>query len=835
MSDGTSIDRPVLWGEIGPPTTFVPQGGGSRKVDVPSTGRQGQRLAGRFTDLDNALDEQATLTTSLGASDPQLVIVFEAIDEREDLSGVASRAGLEVLVEVDRDYQPDPDFPRKSVHQDLPVTGCLHAVCVNEKAKANIVAQWRRWQRDGSVDRGYAPLRVLFEHLKDVRPWGPEDRVRIADVATALEGMLPGHHVIEIELWYRESDTARRRAQLEVTGLIRQSGGELLAAAEFSEVGYHGLKCTVPLELLQRLASGDFNAVVAVRSAHVMYLRVTAQSHLISDESSTALSISPAPVPTSDPVLCVLDGVPVANHPLLAGRITVEDPDDLGSDTAIETTLRRHGTAIASVCVWGDLSRNEPPAARPVLIRPILTPARDTIDGTEELQNAVLAPDLMRRLFRELFSGDGEHPPSAPSVVVINLSVGDPAAPFDGMISSWARSLDWLSAAYGVIVVVSAGNYPVLPVPGGIGSLLALRGPQRAEAVNNGVAMSVPRRSLLSPAESINAICVGALNSDGAGLVQLGGYAFDPADGELIINPTSALGSGHHRSVKPDVVAPGGRSLFMKPVVGNSTQASLSQSASRGPGIRVAAVKGGEAFTAGTSPAAALVSRDAARAVDTVISLATRQLTRSELAVATKALVVHTARVPDRLLVHNNLGHSAHGYGSLGRHLADGCDPNEAAILYVGDIGENQSRTLAFPLPNGLQDRGIKRVSATLAWLSPVNWRHRQYRRAALEFSQPTGFANLGTALGAVGDRPKRGTLQHVEWEVTKAVAGGQGSDLELAVKCKGQAGGLQGERVNFAVVLSLWVAPELNVDVYSQVRQQVVAKVAVQAAPEAI
>lgn len=101
-------------------------------------------------------------------------------------------------------------------------------------------------------------------------------------------------------------------------------------------------------------------------------------------------------------------------------------------------------------------------------------------------------------------------------------------------------------------------------------------------------------------------------------------------------------------------------------------------------------------------------------------------------------------------------------------------------------------------------------------------------RRAALEFSKPKGFSNLGTALGAVGDRPKRGTLQHVEWEVIPAVGVGQGTDLELTVNCKGQAGGLQGERVDFGVVLSLWVAPELKVEVYSQVQQQVAARIAV-------
>lgn len=830
MADEAAVDRPVLWGPIGPPVSFLPNTGGGSKVDLPSTARQGQRLGNRFTDLDNAFDAQAALTASLGASDPQLVVVFEAIDEREDLSGVADRAGLEILAEFDRDFEPDPDFPRKSVNQNLPVTGCLHAVCVSARAKANILTQWRKWQTTDKVDTGYAPLKHLFAHLKDVRAWGPQDRVRTTDVAVALEGMLPGDHSVEIELWYRQSEAARRRAESEVATLIGKGGGQVISTAQVAEVGYHGMKCTVPLELLQRLASGDYDAVAAVKSAHVMYLRVTSQSYLISQESPTA-SVGAAPIPASDPVLCVLDGVPIANHPLLAGRIIVDDPDDLGSDTIVESELRRHGTAMASVCVWGDRSLNEPPAPRPVLVRPILIPARDTTARSEELPENVLAPDLMRRVFRELFDGDGQVQPTAPSIVVLNLSIGDPAVPFDGVISSWARTLDWLSAAYGVIVVVSAGNHPVLPVPGGTNALLALTGQARAEAVNAGVAETHPRRSLLAPADSINALSVGALNTDGTGVITIAGYKFDPADGALIVNPTSALGGGHRRSIKPDIIAPGGRSLFTKPVVGDSTQVAPAQQTVLGPGIRVAAAKGGEAFTIGTSPAAALVSRGAARAVDTVINLADRQLTRAELAVATKALIMHTARVPENLLVHDELRLSVHGYGSLARHLADGCDPNEAAILFIGDIGENESRTLALPLPNGLQDRGLKRVSATLAWLSPVNWRHRQYRRAALEFSQPTGFTNLGTALGAVGDRPKRGTLQHVEWEITKAVGVGQGNDLELTVNCKGQAGGLQGERVDFAVVLSLWVAPELNVDVYTQVQQQVAARVAVQAA----
>ncbi|MDN6660003.1 MAG: hypothetical protein L0L18_13560 [Acidipropionibacterium jensenii] len=51
---------------------------------------------------------------------------------------------------------------------------------------------------------------------------------------------------------------------------------------------------------------------------------------------------------------------------------------------------------------------------------------------------------------------------------------------------------------------------------------------------------------------------------------------------------------------------------------------------------------------------------------------------------------------------------------------------------------------------------------------------------------------------------------------------------MKVRVKCYEQAGGLNGERVDFAVALSLWVAPTLNVDVYNQVRTQVRARVSI-------
>ena len=129
-----------------------------------------------------------------------------------------------------------------------------------------------------------------------------------------------------------------------------------------------------------------------------------------------------------DPVVCLLDGVPAANHPLLQGRVIVHDPDDLLSNATVDEL--KHGTWMASAAVWGDLGSNEPAARRPVLVRPILTPSDETADRSEELPATELVPDLMWRVFRELFEGKGTEAPAGSQIAVVNLSVGDPASSY---------------------------------------------------------------------------------------------------------------------------------------------------------------------------------------------------------------------------------------------------------------------------------------------------------------------------------------------------------------------------------------------------------------------
>lgn len=117
-----------------------------------------------------------------------------------------------------------------------------------------------------------------------------------------------------------------------------------------------------------------------------------------------------------------------------------------------------------------------------------------------------------------MFDGEGTVPPQAQDVRVINLSIGDPTRPFVRTPSPWARLLDWLAWKYRVLFCVSAGNYTDsidigLPVP----QHAALPDEEKSKHMLKCIEMQLSGRRVLSPAESINAITVGALHSDSSG------------------------------------------------------------------------------------------------------------------------------------------------------------------------------------------------------------------------------------------------------------------------------------------------------------------------------
>ena len=87
-------------------------------------------------------------------------------------------------------------------------------------------------------------------------------------------------------------------------------------------------------------------------------------------------------------------------------------------------------------------------------------------------------------------------------------------------MSPWGRLLDYLAERFGILFVVSAGNiFGPLPVSAFTGKteLEAATMADRQKAILNALDSQRSQRTLLSPAEALNVITVGAWYEDAVG------------------------------------------------------------------------------------------------------------------------------------------------------------------------------------------------------------------------------------------------------------------------------------------------------------------------------
>lgn len=830
MSDLGGESRPIFVGAVPAPREFQPVGGGRANTRRPTRERQGERLDARFSEIERLLTgrSDAVVTTGLPDSDPELVVVFEVLDSTTDLEPALRQAGLEPLIEAEDEIDDEllgEDFARirPTTSTTGPIKRYLHASMANERAVAQLLTLWRRWKSGQRMPNGYGAFSIVFSKLHDVRAWGPADRVRSTGLADLLQQALGagwGEVPIHIELWYRADVAQREASEISVRSLVEAAQGSVLQTSIRPEIGYHAIAVSLPRPPLDEIARGpelaDLSAISLLQTPEILYVRPGGQSvgTTIDDGLPTAAA-APNPLPTRPPLLAVLDGLPAANHPLLAGRLEVYDPDDVASEATYTTERRRHGTMVASAAVWGDLAAGLAPTDRRVLVRPVLKPDMHTKGAIEIVPWNVLPADLTMRAVREIL-GDSTFAGAASTVRVFNLSLGDPLAQFDTIPTAWARAIDWLSYQYGVLFIVSAGNH-LGPLPLAEADLKAANGFDRDRLTAAALASLSSQRRLLSPAESINSLTVGALHEDAAGDTYPVGYRVDPWDSPGRPSPVSAHGRGVRRSLKPDLAAAGGRQLYSATFGNAQPMVEPSRATAVPPGVAVAAPPDRQAHATGTTFAAIEVSRRAVQIADSLQALG--QIDDAHLAIATKALLVHgTSFAEDQLLVvpiDRLMGH-----GPLERDLAAGCLPSQATLMFTGDLHGRERVDLEVPFPQAVGGLStIKRVTMTLAWFSPVNWNHRQYRQAKLVVEGPNEIpAPTRTVLGPDHRLTQRGTVQHRVFETSRAFSAPQ---LTFPVKCTAQAGGFPGT-VPFALAVTLEVGAGVGVDVYEAVRQEI-------------
>lgn len=835
MSDAGSTDRPIFVLSAPDPVAFTPRGGGKAHTKIPDRDRQSARLDGKFEELERLLagSSSATITDALPDTDPELVIVFEVIDSTGDLDKALRAVGMEPLIDVEGDIddaQLGADWARLKDARNAaePVKLFLHASMANEKAVAELLRLWRIWTGGAKrMPAGYPGFSDLFKRLYEVRRWGPVDRVRTTGLNRMLSESLANQHndvPIQLELWFRANPERRRTAEAAVRAAIEAAGGQVRSRAEIPEIGYHALAVIYPARLLAAAASLDdltaLSQITLLQSPEILYVRPGGQrvEASLDDDLPDAPDVDPM-LPTDEPFLAILDGLPASNHRLLQGRLQIVDPDDLGSEPTYTVASRRHGTMVASAAIWGDLSAHEPPTTRKVVVRPVLKPDMLTLNSVEAVPWEQLPADLTIRAVQDLV-GSPSRDGATPTVKVINVSLGDPLAQFDTIPSAWARAIDWLAFEHNLLFIVSAGNHSG-PLPLSAAELKAADAVGRDRLTSGAIASLSANRRLLPPAESLNALTVGALHNDAAGDSYPPGYRVDPWGTDGNPSPTSAHGRGIRRSIKPDLAAAGGRQLF-NPRMGDATGIEPATGTALPPGIAVAAPLDRQAYVSGTTFAAAEVARRAVRIMDSLLARDTPIADRY-LPVATKALLVHGTRYPtgkpygidaDKLV----------GNGAIARDLANGCLATQGTMLFTGDIAPKQSVSIVVPLPNDLALlRDVRTVTVTLAWFSPINWNHRQYRRAKLIVDGPPEIpSKLRHSRGAPYKPSERGTVQHRVIEVNQALSADR---LTFVVKCADQAGGFAGT-VPFAVAVTLEVGSAVNLDVYTLVRDRLRAQV---------
>ena len=557
-------------------------------------------------------------------------------------------------------------------------------------------------------------------------------------------------------------------------------------------------------------------------------------------------------VPGEDaPIAALLDGLPLENHQALVGRIIVDDPD--GFSEHYRPGEQVHGTSMASLIIHGDLeSVDEPPQERPIYVRPILAP--DESDTFNKIRNErtpdnQLVIDLVHRAVKRMFGGEGEEPPAAPEVRVINLSVADPGRLFDRAMSPWARLIDWLSNKYQVVFVISAGNHE-LNIETGMSTkeFNALREQEVEELFIKRHADASHTRRLMSPAESINALTVGGFHHDHKGEVEHD-LAFNPlvTDGlPSTINPSSW---GRQRSIKPEILMQGGRQIFINEAVNEDQEAYLKplyDHALSGQKVAAPSVQPGNIngyiYTVGSSNAAALATRRLAKLHATLQDLyladEDKLLSREYEAPLLKAMLVHGAevgenynRLAELLRTEKNASKLSAvvarflGFGPVNELRIHGCIDRQATLLQCGSIEQGATHVYQLPLPNSLNAQSVhRRLIITLAWFSPVNASHQAYRQAHLWFEPPAVGASdnhLDTEKRSYDwQMVRNGTVQHEVLFGDKAAVYAKGTTIDVAIHCSAKAGG-QGLNIPYGLVATL-DTPEAELPIYEEVLVEV-------------
>ena len=853
MSDDA---RPLLAFDSPSVGERVKSGGRPPKVVGPGGRRQGERLSPRFKELTEAFEaKRAELGEGTPIeADPSLVIVLDLAGSVEEFYKAVNKVeGLEFLAEMAGDTtDPDDDFyiqDRGKKRSKKSVEHSLYLVMSNARAVDQMVSLFDHWKKGpkAKFEWGLGKFKGVFSQLVDLRRWGPEDRVRETGLIERWQETLDivgdsqSSVRVEVELWYRNDRGQRQASEQEIRTIIADSGGRVVNRAKIEEIGYHALLAELPRQQVETVVRQGPQAIRLLMAEDVMFVSPFEPMSVKAAPSVPGSEFSFPPVALKDnkPRIALLDGVPFQNHDALAGRLSIDDPDDFESGYPL--AARSHGTAMASLIIHGDLSVPEIPLDRKVYVRPIMRHEELPSDQyVERVSPDTLFVDLLHRAVRRILIGESSRPPVAPSVRIINLSIGDRGRPLVRRMSPIGRLVDWLALEYNVLFIISAGNHvdPIsIPAEGA-----SDRESARVAALQ-AVHASQIVRGILPPGDAMNAVTVGAVHADGSPDPDESSNVWDLSrQGEPALY--SATGPGVDRMIKPDIYHVGGRRLFVRPIKQSVLRSDVDLCPARttrtGPGLRVAAPSewgssNRTTFECGTSHATALVTREAsllfdlleARSHDRYVSPLPDAMFHPLIV---RALLAHACSWGDwqkelspELRITSDQRRNLTPFLGYGRYFSDVARSavNRAVVVAGNFIGLDERHSYDLPLPHSIRNKAEwRRLSITLAHWAPATHGLKRYRAAKVYFTAPELGLVQGERVDAYYSAVQRGSLQHEVIDGSRVTAFRDNATFPVHVECMrgGQRGG-KIDPIRYALVVSIETAAETSVTVHDEVR----------------
>lgn len=363
---------------------------------------------------------------------------------------------------------------------------------------------------------------ILFA-VKGVEGWSQDDRIGFA---LQREGRpAKERFIVDVELWALDRAPDRQQMMRAFEGWCAGQGAHIIDSVKQEAVILYRLRLTGP----------TLDALLLHRDVRLVDLPPRYQLDLRLVHVPLRVLPHVPPPPDGAPGVVILDSGLVSNHPLLGPAVGDAQSFIHGASSQDENG---HGTAVAGLALYGDLwdctERQEFIPRLRLFSGRVLTS-----DGEYDhrfIENQVIEAV---KYFMENYG-----------CRIFNLSIGDKRKPYNGgHVRGLAAVLDTLARQYGILFVVSAGNFE------GFGDFPADWRRQYPDY------LFCDEARIIDPATAVNVLTVGSLARADVGR---SGQRFplDPAYQPVSRpgqpSPFTRTGPGPRGAIKPEVVAYGG-------------------------------------------------------------------------------------------------------------------------------------------------------------------------------------------------------------------------------------------------------------------------------------